>query len=211
MLRRSLCRAVEAGPAYVPFIGDGDLAVALYVPRGFTIWGADIDQERVDEARRRLPGHTIIQADCDDWPFPPESYIGESYTPEVYSLADFDAYSDPYAAFRSFWTHAQKASPLSLAFTDGHRQGIIRSGTLHHPSGEKRVLGHLTARRRAFNFYWQRIVRPWFVDFIKPWRVRRLRFYLRGASMLYWGAVIYRTAADESDDRAAGPVSSADR
>lgn len=180
LLRRSLVHSARPGAAYVPFIGDGDLALAHYAG-AFAIYGADIDQARVDTGRERLPGHTIIKADCNAWPFPG--------LPEPFAVADFDAYSEPYPSFRAFWEQAPKTDPLVLIFTDGHRQGIIRTSWLHHPSGEKSHLETLRERRTAYNFYWQRIVKPWFTKFVQPWRVVRTKFYLRG-QMIYWGAVL---------------------
>jgi hypothetical protein len=184
LLRRSLVLSARPGAAYVPFIGDGDLALAHYAPKGFSIYGADIDQGRVETAQARLPGHTIVKADCNDWPFPK---VRRRFT-----LADFDAYSEPYPSFRAFWERAPKGDPLVLIFTDGHMQGVKRSGWLLHPSGERLHLEDLRERRRTFNFYWQRTVKPWLEDYIRPWRVVRSKFYIRATNMLYFGAVITR-------------------
>ena len=52
LLRRHLLRWASDGAAYVPFIGDGDIAAQLYGER--TIYGADLDPERVEVARGRL-------------------------------------------------------------------------------------------------------------------------------------------------------------
>lgn len=133
-------------------------------------------------ARRRLGGEIVV-ADCDGWPFPGLK--------EAFALADFDAYSEPYPAFRAFWAEATKAATVVLFFTDGHRQSIMRSGHWQQPDGRKEYLSTTNERRRQFNFYFPRCVRPWFESFVSPWRVTVLRFYLRGW-MLYWGAVVKR-------------------
>ena len=181
LLRRQLLPHVGVGAAYLPFIGDGDIASELY-GGGRHLYGADIDRARVAVARQRLGGEIVV-ADCNGWPFPGLK--------EPFALADFDAYSEPYPAFRAFWAEAVKAATLVLFLTDGHRQGIIRTGHWHQPDGSKEYLTSVTERRRRFNFYFQRYVRPWFDSFVAPWRATLVRFYLRGG-MLYWGAVVKR-------------------
>jgi len=179
LLRRRMLSFAHSGLAYVPFIGDGDIASELY--GGFEIYGADIDSERVGTARGRLPGARVIVANCNGWPFPDVD--------AAFSLADFDSYSEPYPSFRAFWREANKASPLALFFTDGHRQGIMRTGWWHKPDGSKEKLVGTSARRKVYGAYFPRHVKPWFVGCIKPWRAVRFMFYLRGM-MLYWGAVV---------------------
>lgn len=176
MLRERLLP--EPGAAYVPFIGDGDIAHTLY--QGFDIYGADIDPQRVETARSRLPGE-IITADCNEWPFPGVE--------AEFALADFDAYSEPYPSFRAFWQHAKRAFPLTVLFTDGHKQGIMRTGHWHKPDGTKEYLETTNERRRVFSFYFPKHILPWFTEYIAPWKVRRKMFYLRGM-MLYWGAIL---------------------
>jgi hypothetical protein len=193
ILRRSLLRDAVPGPAYVPFIGDGDLAADLYADR--LIFGADLDPERVKTARLRRAIFTgtllhgkIIVADCNGWPFP-------DYTGPPFAVADFDAYSDPYESFRAFWQHAPKADRLALFFTDGHRQGIIRTANLIRPDGTHEKIVGTNAKRTVYNFYWQRTVRPWFNVFMADagWTVKRSQ-HLRGSSMLYWGSIVERVA-----------------
>jgi hypothetical protein len=181
-LRKRLLSPSPTGNAYVPFIGDGDMADQFY--RGMHIYGADIDPARVATATARLPGATIIRADCDCFPFPADI---------EFCLADFDAYSEPYPAFRSFWKDGKKADRLTLFFTDGHRQSIVRTGYAHYPDGTKQHVENLNERRGLFNFYWTRVVVPWFQEAISPeWRiVTGPAFYLRHWE-LYWGAVIER-------------------
>ncbi len=99
-LRKRLLLAMDKRPArcYVPFIGDGDIAADLY--SGLELFGADIEPERVAVAQKRLRG-TFIVADCDHFPFKGSG---------PFDVADFDAYSYPYKAFRSFWEEADKSN-----------------------------------------------------------------------------------------------------
>lgn len=177
-LRRRLVSRVTGKNYYIPFIGD--LACELYTDA--KIFGADIDPARVNTARQRLSGQTIIVADCNHFPFDGA---------HVFHLADFDAYSEPYPAFRSFWEKAKKADRLILFFTDGHKQGIIRSGWVHYPHGEREHIDKLNDRRRLYNFYFPQVVLPWFTEYVKPYEIAQKAFYLR-SMMLYWGAVIER-------------------
>lgn len=180
-LRKRLLSGVTGKqPVYVPFIGDGDIAHDLY--QHMSVYGADIDQARVETACKRLPNATVIRADCNSFPFPD---VGP------FSVADFDAYSDPYEAFRSFWNTAKKSNRLVLFFTDGHRQGIMRTGHVVFPDGHKEFHQAINERRRLFNFYFPQVVFPWFVYYILPYSVLTKSFYLRGM-MLYWGVVIHR-------------------
>ncbi len=186
MLRRQLLKLHKPERIYVPFIGDGDIAAELY--KGMEVYGADIDPERVRTASSRFPDCTIVPADCNRFPFGDKDVIFDG--------ADFDAYSDPYEAFRSFWQSAKKADRLILFFTDGHKQGIIRSGTFITPDGEHRKLADNTEKREVFNFYFPRTILPWFARYIEPYKIVKNAFYLRGM-MLYWGAVIDRNAPDK--------------
>jgi len=65
----------------------------------------------------------------------------------------------------------------------------MRTGHWLRPDGSKQFLATVNERRRAFNFYFPRYVRPWFESFIDPYQVEALHFYARGM-MLYWGAVV---------------------
>ena len=186
LLRKALLRRASEGAVYVPFCGDGDIAAALYIDR--PIYAADLDPKRVEVCRERLSGAIIESADCDQWPFPGIE--------RPFAVADFDAYVHPYASFLTFWTEALKARRMALFFTDGHRQGIARAGVLYRPDGTRECLTGIVERRRVYNFYWTRVVEPWFRGVVAGWRVLRLMRYLRGAGMLYWGALIERS--DES-------------
>ena len=52
-----LKRAVP-GTVYIPFIGGGDIASELYRDR--LVYGADIDQKRVDVAQAKLPSRVVF-------------------------------------------------------------------------------------------------------------------------------------------------------
>lgn len=179
---------VPGGAAYIPFIGDGDLAVDFY--RGYQIFGVDVDQQRLWTCYQKLiPFYdleawgTLRHANADSWPFADFPNI-------IYSVADFDAYSEPYTAFRSFWENSAKSDMVALFFTDGHRQGIIRTGSFHHPSGEVQQLKTTNEKRKGFNFYWGQTVLPWFKEYIKPYKIIKELHYVRGMSMLYWGVIV---------------------
>ena len=168
------------GAYYIPFIGEGDIAAALYSDK--KIYGADTNKAMVKIAQGRLPNAEIIVADCDQFPF--KKGIA------TFSLADFDSYSYPYQSFRSFFERAKIASQCVLVFTDGQRQAIIGSGNYRTPDGEKHSLKKITEKREAYNFYFTKTVLPWFKAYIAPWKILYITKYLRNGSMCYWGAII---------------------
>jgi len=178
-LRKKLMPPRTGGVAYIPYIGDGDLAAELY--SSYKIFGADLDPTRVKTASSRLKESNIKVYDCDLWPF-----LG---IPDAFTLGDFDAYNMPYNSFKSFWINANKADHLTLFFTDGVRQSIIRTGTFKKPDGEILRNLDLKERRKAYNFYFKRYIYPWFEEYIKPYKVVKKSLYLRSL-MIYWGAVI---------------------
>jgi hypothetical protein len=172
--------------AYVPFIGDGDLAAFLY--GDLHVYGADLDPERIATAEEALPfanaaagAGALRVADCDSWPF-------ADLRPARFSVADFDAYAEPYAAFRAFWARAEKHDRLVLFFTDGQRQAMMRVGKWTSPDGMK-LEATTEESRPIFNSYLSKYIWPWFEDFIAPWEIVERFRYLRGW-MVYWGAVI---------------------
>ena len=177
-LRKTLLRGKKQGVIFVPFIGDGDIAAELY--QGYEIYGADIEPERVKTASDRLKGDIRV-TDCNKFPF--------ADVEQEFNYADFDAYSEPYKSFRSFWQKANKSKEMVLFFTDGHKQGIIRGGHWHKPDGSKEQIKDTNEKRKVFNFYFPKHILPWFQEHIKPYKIVKKQFYLRGM-MLYWGAVI---------------------
>ena len=179
LLRRRLLPKAPEGAAYVPFIGEGDIAADLYQDR--SVYGADQDAARCAASQERLPGACIKVADCDRWPFPDVD--------EPFAVADFDAYADPYGAFRAFWSNAHKTSTVVLYFTDGHRSEMTRRGNYIRPDGTHVRDLSLNEARRVFNTYFVTEALPYLVRHIAPWRVVAKAYYLRG-QMLYWGAVV---------------------
>jgi hypothetical protein len=182
LLRRRLMRWVRGreGAAYVPFCGDADIARELYGP--WAVYGADIDPKRVQVATSRVQG-TFRVADCDQWVFP------ELSTPVV--VADFDAYSEPYTSFRSFWEQGPRAERMAVFFTDGHRMGLIRTGAWHRPDGSLQTLDKQEKLPIYFH-YLSKHVFPWFDAYVGPeYRVLEHYRYLRD-QMVYWGAAVER-------------------
>lgn len=157
MLRQRVLRKAVPGATYLPFIGDGDLAVACHTKS--RLFGADLDPVRVRRAQSRLPDATIIHADCTSWPFPGLT--------DRFAVADFDAYCNPYPAIVAFWTHARKCSRVVLFGTDGFRQRIKRGKVLKQlPEGtETRAPGQTF--RPQYNFWWAQHVVP----FLLYWAV----------------------------------------
>jgi hypothetical protein len=183
MMRRKMLRDwATDGPAYVPFIGDGDIAAELYADR--KVFGADIDSARVAVASGRLVGRIIV-ADCDQWPF-----VGERAR---FAVADFDAYTYPYHSFRAFWGQAKKQDPVVVFFTDTVKQAVKRSGHVHLPDGSSYELPPLPDRRRSdvYNKWFVQHLWPWFESYVRPYKVLDRFRYLR-QDTVYWGAAIER-------------------
>ncbi len=62
--------------------------------------------------------------------------------------------------------------------------------SFHTPDGKKVKAKTVTEKRTAYNFYFNKILVPWFTEYIKPWHIEYVTKYLRGGTMCYWGAVI---------------------
>lgn len=185
-LRNQLISYAAPGCAYLPFCGDGDLGQLYYRrPAISRIYAADLNPERVDNFRRRCPKIVAVAGDCDRWPFP-------EVPDDRFSVGDFDAYAHPYPSFLSWFETVKLANRLVLFFTDGHRQGIIRSGVLINPDSKHIKIEKVNDRRRLFHFYAKLVIEPWFKKVIKGWKCNAAKFYLR-AGMIYWGAVISRS------------------
>ena len=196
LLRRHLLRWAKEGPAYVPFIGDGDICVGGSKPGALPherypmpglyndrfIYGADLDPQRVVIARSRIPHGRIRVANCDVYPF------ADLQTGPI-AVADFDAWNEPWPAFRSWFEHAEKAEQVVIFFTDAHRLGIMADGTHIRPDGSKVTIQSLTERQAVYYFYLSKHVWPWFEDYIRPYRVVDKSRYVRGM-ITYWGAAI---------------------
>jgi hypothetical protein len=186
-MRKRLLRAVGQGDAYVPFIGDGDIAFDLYSDR--KIYGADLNESRIEIAKARLPNSDIRKFDCDGWPFP-EIEVGPC------AVADLDAYSYPYHAYRAFMNNAKIADRCLILGTDGQRQAVSRLGKYIDPATG---IGHvdlpLTKRRPLYNMWWKKAVQPYLIEDLnqRGFKIVQTQFYIR-LHMLYWGIVIERTA-----------------
>jgi len=179
-LRTSLLDEALPGAAYVPFIGDGDLA-KLYHGR-FAIFGADLDKARVRKAAERFPDALVVAADCNEFPFKDSG--------AVFSIGDFDAYADPYRAFESFWrSNARRAKRMVLFFTDDRRGHVRRFKVMRYPDGTKAVIESATQIMAIYRNYLGTIVFPWLRQLIEPWQLVTEKHYFRGA-MTYWGGVI---------------------
>lgn len=182
-----------AGAAYVPFIGDADIAAELYTDR--TVYGADIDPARVAVASARVTGSVVV-ADCDHWP---AQFKGLA---EPFAVADFDAYAYPYDAFRAWWEHGAKADRVAVFFTDGQRQAVRRTARWRHPDGSAQGdgdTGNAAGFRPHYNAWWSNDVWPWFTAAVQGWRVVITDKYQR-RDMLYWGAVLERGGASPRTD-----------
>jgi hypothetical protein len=199
LLRRQLLAFAMPGAVYVPFIGDGDLAVELYADR--PIAGADIEPDRVATARTRLPKARIITADCNLWPFP------GLRTP--IAVADFDAWDYPYHAWRAFAEGAVMADTVVVFFTDAQRMPMQRHGIWTEPDGTRMVAQLPTDNpsrrgggkpdvakiRRPFNAWFTEHLRPWF--FAECDRIGYEAGVIRHypvRTTAYWGAVITRAS-----------------
>ncbi len=184
-LRRRLLEKMGPGAVYVPFIGDGDIAADLYTDR--EIWGADIDQGRINKATDRLTERSertrLRACDCNCWPFARED------TP-IFTIADFDPYNNPYASFRAFWKEAPKASRMALFFTDGLKQEMLRAFIQRHPDGSVIKFLNRTAMRRVHNTYEVKVIKPWLASYINPYIIKVFTHYRRGPNVLHWGVIV---------------------
>jgi hypothetical protein len=188
-LRLSLLKFAIPGPAYVPFVGDAEIAAAIYrKPPVTAVYAADIDPKRIATCTKRCPEFTAKVADCELWPF--EGLDAE------FSVADFDAYVYPYGACRAFWANARKARRLVMFFTDGQRARITRGNVgkdarYTDPNGVTHELFEMSERRALYNFYRKRVIEPWLKEFTKGWTINKVESYLR-LHMFYFGCVLTR-------------------
>lgn len=203
LLRRRLLRwQIPNSPVYVPYIGDGDIANELYRDR--PLFGADIDEERIETAAQRFPGQQVIVGDVEG-----DYYTGafpfEGLTTR-FGIADFDAYASPYPAFRAFWEAAAKEDTLLVFFTDGHYMAMERTGWFYPPDGSPKRWLPVSSRetgweRMVLAHQWlQKAIWPWFEDYIQPYEVVQ-RWRYRRMHVIYWGAVLkVPTQKDHSGD-----------
>lgn len=186
--RRRMLSDLPPGAAYVPFIGDGDLAVECYPDR--QIYGADLDEERVAVAKRRLPRAKILTYDCDSgFPFASESGVG-------YALCDSDAWARPYDAIQHFWQSAPLCDEVVIFGTSGEFTFASTRGYVKQPDGSKferpsKKFSWTVYRRR----YFRGVLLPYLRDIFsgRSYVIKRsVKFDVRG--MIYWGV---RTSKNE--------------
>jgi len=110
----------------------------------------------------------------------------------VFSVADFDAYANPYQSFEAFWTEAPKTSPLVCCFTDGIKHALL----LHRMTKVWDLAAHcqrpatINEARGQYNFWFRRHALPHVQSVVSPCQVRNVSFYTR-RNMIYWGCVIH--------------------
>ena len=190
-MRRTCLALIQdgnSGAAYVPFIGDGDLAAATYPER--TIYGVDLDPDRVATAGPRFANGVIKPGNCEEgWPFPDVQ--------DVFAVCDADAYSYPYGALRAFWKHALKADVVALFGTDGQMSMFGQSGTYRSPDGKSVRTKKGGERSKVSSGYWTRIVKPWIIQLVEAdgYHVVMVKQFKR-AQMLYWGMVVSKGETD---------------
>ena len=182
---RRLLLSDKSGLVYVPFIGDGDIALELF--QGLSVYGAYLDPNRVATARGRLQNAIIKVADCDRWPFAGEDFPGP------FVIGDFDAYNYPYHSFRAWFENAPLADKLTVFFTDAQCNHIGQRKNYIKPNGQSSGQITLSETRKVLNFYPRRILEPWLREYAltKGYQVAKVQFYRR-ATMFYWGAVLTR-------------------
>lgn len=183
-------KPVPGSAAYVPFCGDGDLAVECYRPLHLDVYAADLDPVRTATAQRRMPNAEVVTGDCDAWPL--------AHRLSGVAVADLDSYAYPYHAWRSVRDNATFAPRAAVFFTDGQRQPIHRVGTWVNPDGtggDARLPDggiDLPKMRKVYNAWWTKHVKPWWADELRAlgYREQMSRFYTRSNTMLYWASII---------------------
>ena len=175
LLRKQLLRHAVDGACFVPYCGDGDIASKVYSGRKCV--GVDIDEKKIAHAKQTMPDNEWYVGDVEKW--------DKRWGTHRYCIADFDAYNDPYKAFKIFWQNATTTQQVVLLFTDGLRQSIIRSRIFR---GHK--IASLNEQRKMYNMYFPIALRI-VTDIMHGTDILKKTFYLR-YHMLYWGIVIKR-------------------
>lgn len=204
-LRRELLADAEPGAAFVPFLGEGDIALELYRDR--EILGIELDDAIAVATSRRFVdaglSSKVITGDANVWH--PNAW-GPGHP---FAVADLDAFSNPYHSLAALWTNGQLADRVVIFGTDGLRLGVKISTTKHlGPLPDAKIVrADMATRRRQFNNYWTAYVRPYLVDLVAPGQIVRELKYQR-QHMLYWGIVVDRAAgAAVGAKRKRGPSS----
>lgn len=170
------------GVSYVPYCGDGDISYKLYHKKSHII-GTDLDKSRIETCKSRMP-------DCEWMVFDANQFPDIN---EPISLADFDAYANPYNSFLSFLHNASIDTPCSVFFTDGKRQSISRNGILKMPDFEEYNLHDDVKKRKKYHRKWIKICVDWVRDKISDfgYKISNVKRYKRGMWQIYWGGIIY--------------------
>lgn len=217
-IRRDLLEHVgQEGAAYVPFLGEGDIAAELYAETR-QIVGIELDPDVAHLAADRLTkiaaatshiGPRIIVGDAEVWH--PEA-AGE--TVRSFAVLDVDAFSNPYVALEVAWRelaprpsidvdgyqHDGLADRVAIFGTDGMRLAIRRSKSrmlAPLPAGEPlRKTDNINERRAQWNGWWP-IVLAYLEQLVTPATIIETRKYVRD-HMLYWGIVVDRTSSSRS-------------
>jgi hypothetical protein len=193
LIRRQLAAIAgdPPGAAYVPFCGDGDLALACWADR--PLWAADLDPKRTALFTERFPDARVVTGNCDRWPFP-------DVPTDTFAVLDLDAWAWPYDAWRAATSTLRLADTFIAVFCDTQMQTCVRVGHWRDPDGTVRteqVEGTMTPNRVASKIgatWWPRTLRPWIQG-----EADRLGYTVGGLRMakvdrtLHWGAVLTRT------------------
>lgn len=199
-LRRELLALVGAGGAYVPFLGEADIAAELY--RGRYVLGVELDPDVARTAGARLaeldpPGFVIV-GDAEAW------HVGAD-AGAPYAVLDVDAFSNPYRSLEAAWRELVDrpnrtpglADRVAVFGTDGMRLAIRQSKSRYYSSPTTRKLssGTISDKRRQWNNWWGGFVLPWLEQLFAGWTIVETRKYQR-THMVYWGVVLERAGAE---------------
>ena len=184
-LRRRALETAGPGAVYVPYVGDGDIAVEVYTDR--EVYAADNDPARVRTATGRLPDATAVEADVetaapDFGDLPPLAVI------------DADAYAYPYDTIRHALTAYDLADTLTIFGTDGTGRAMNGASAFRLPDGTKIHPKSTTERRDAYNHRWTTIT-DWLTNTAAEhsYTLTATQKYKRG-HMIYWTATLNRVA-----------------
>lgn len=213
-IRRELLELVGPEAAYVPFLGEADIAVDLYADR--RIVGIELDPDVARLAGDRL---VAVATQPDGWrPLivtgNAETWHHDALSASPFAVLDVDAFSNPYRALEVAWrnmTPEDNLAPRVAIFgTDGMRLAIRRSKSrmlAPLPAGEPLLkTDDINERRRQWNGWWA-IVLEYLTELVAPATIIETRKYVRD-HMLYWGIVVDRAAA-AGDAPPAPPAGSA--
>jgi hypothetical protein len=165
--------------SYVPFCGEGDIANELYSEYS-KVFGVDIDDEKLSTAKSRMPDSVFVNHDANKFPM--------NWT-ETFSLGDFDAYSNPYQSFVSFWKNANKSFPILCFFTDSKVQCMMWHSFVDMPDWGRYHLKD-KKEKKLYMKKWKLKCIQWVKDYIgNKYKLVETKQYQRHFT-IYWGCVI---------------------